>query len=76
MTAVQISFRYDGKIRLDLLARIQESHRDYGVRSLRIDDARRVITVEYDATRLDEKGVEAVLRRMRIPVVEMLSETT
>ncbi len=74
MTAVEITFRYQGRLRPELLPRTQESHRDFGIRRMKLDEPQNLITVEYDATRLDEKGVEAVLRRAGVPVVELLKK--
>jgi hypothetical protein len=70
MTAVEITFRYQGRLHPELLARTQEQHENFGIRRIQLDEAQQRITVEYDATRLDEKGVEAVLRRAGVPVVE------
>ena len=72
MTAVEITFRYQGQLRTELLPHTQEQHGYFGIRRIRLDEARKLITVEYDATRLDEKGVEAVLRRVGLPVVEQV----
>lgn len=70
MTAVQITFRYQGPFRPELLPRTQEYHGYYGIRQMKVDPDRNLITVEYDATRLDPNGVEAVLRRVGLPVLE------
>ena len=74
MTAVEITFRYQGQLRPELFPRTQEQHGYFGVRRIQLDEARKLITVEYDATRLDEKGVEAVLRRVGVAVIEQVSE--
>ena len=74
MTTVEIRFRYQGQLRTELLSRTQEQHDYFGIRRIQLDEARKLITVEYDATRLDEKGVEAVLRRVGVPVVEQVQE--
>lgn len=72
MTAVEITFRYQGRLKTELLARAQEHHSNFGIRRIQLDESQNLITVEYDATRLDEKGVEAVLRRVGVPVVEQV----
>lgn len=74
MTSVQLKFRYQGRVQPESIPRMHESHRDYGIRAIKIDEKQNVLTLEYDATRLDAKGVEAVLRRMGIPVVELVRE--
>ena len=75
MTSVQITFRYDGLIRPEMLPRTQERQDYFGIRKMRLDEANRLITVDYDATRLDAAGVTAVLRRVGIPVVERVPAT-
>ncbi len=74
MTTVEIRFRYQGQLRTELLPRTQEQHGYFGIRRILLDEARKLIIVEYDATRLDEKGVEAVLRRVGVPVVEQVQD--
>ncbi len=72
MTAVEITFRYQGRLKTELLAHTQEHHSNFGIRRIQLDESQNLITVEYDATRLDEKGVEALLRRVGVPVVEQV----
>lgn len=74
MTAVEITFRYQGRLRPEFLARTKEQHGYFGIRRIQLDESRNLVTVEYDATRLDEKGVEAVLRQVGVPVVEQVRE--
>lgn len=70
MTANQIRFRYQGTFQPQALPRTQEDHGFFGIRKMKLGPEQNVITVEYDATRLDPNGVEAVLRRVGVPVVE------
>ncbi len=70
MTAVEITFRYQGEIRPEMLPRTQEWQSYFGIRAIRLDEAQKLIRVEYDASRLDANGVESVLRRVGIPAVE------
>ncbi len=76
MTTVQITFRYKGDFDPEALPRTQEDHGNYGIRQIRVDSERRFVTVEYDATRLKEPQVAAVLRRVGVPVVEQVPAST
>jgi hypothetical protein len=68
MTAVEITFHYQGEVRPESLSRIRDKHSNFGVRKVQTDAGRKLITVEYDATRLDVSGVASVLRRAGIAV--------
>jgi hypothetical protein len=70
MTSVRIRFRYQKEFRPELLSQVQECHDNYGIRQVEVDAANRILTVEYDASRLDPAGVTAVLRRSGIPIAE------
>jgi hypothetical protein len=72
MTTVQITFRFQGEFRPEAAGRTQEYHSDFGIRRMEVDAGNQLITVEYDATRLDEAGVAAVLRRCGVPVTERM----
>jgi hypothetical protein len=63
MTCVEVSYDY-GMAPDDAVLRGMESIREvYGIRRLRVDDAAHRLTVEYDATRLNEATVANLLRR-------------
>lgn len=74
MTSVEIRFRYQGKVPPETWLRTQESHHRYGIRRLHLDEENHLIRVEYDATRLDERNVAAVLRGVGVPVVEQVTD--
>ncbi len=76
MTTVQITFRYQGEFLPEAAFRTQEYHANYGIRQMKVDDANRLVTVEYDATRLDAAGVAAVLLRCGVPVTERVQPAT
>ncbi len=76
MTTVQITFRYQGEFRPEAAFRTKEYHANYGIRQMKLDEANRLITVEYDATRLDAAGVAAVLRRCGVPLTETAQPAT
>ena len=63
MTCVEVSYDY-GMAPDDAVLRGMESIREvYGIRRLRVDDAAHRLTVEYDATRLNQATVSNLLRR-------------
>jgi hypothetical protein len=73
MTAVDVSFRYGtppGEAQMRALGTAREV---YGIRALRFDEKNKTIRVEFDATRLTEQNVEALLRRAGLDLTEKLS---
>lgn len=73
MTAVDVCFRYGmppGEAAMRALASAREV---YGIRALRFDEKNKTIRVEFDATRLNEKNVEALLRRAGLDLTEKVS---
>ncbi len=69
MTLVEITYELQSPLMLEQLRALGEFANTYGLRRFRVDEAKRRITVEYDASRLKETEVATVLRRARIPVV-------
>ena len=45
----------------------------YGIRRMRFDERGRTVRVEYDATRLNEATVEALLRKAGVDVRERVA---
>ena len=73
MTAVEVAFRY-GTIPGAMEMRAIDSLRDvYGIRRIRFDEKEKTVRVEYDATRLQENVVAALLRRAGIDLGEKLA---
>ena len=68
MTKVQVQFRLAGALDETLMQRIADAHGSYGIGRVRVDASGEHITVDYDATRLNPKEVEAVLRGAGIPI--------
>ena len=52
------------------LAKVREV---YGVRSLILDEAKKTVRVEYDATRLNEPMIHQLLRRAGLDIVERVT---
>jgi hypothetical protein len=74
MTSVVVVFRYQGKLGLRQAQNLGESYTYLGVRRLQVDESANSIAVEYDATRMDQHGVAALLRRIGIPITEPVQE--
>lgn len=73
MTSVDICFRYGvppGEAEMRALGSAREV---YGIRALRFDEKNKTIMVEFDATRLNEKNVEALLRRAGLDLTEKVN---
>ena len=68
MTAVVATFPYQGRLDLAQAQSLGSSYIHLGVRKIEIHEQEQTISVEYDATRMDQYGVAALLRRLRIPV--------
>lgn len=63
MTQLDVMYRFGtvpGEATATALAKVREV---YGVRNLQVNEAEGTVRVEYDATRLTEPAVHALLRR-------------
>ncbi len=72
MTQMDVKFRYElhpGEASMLALGKLKEV---YGIRRVLIDEEWKVITIEYDATRLSVPVIEQLLRRGGIDIVERL----
>ena len=75
MTAVDVCFRYGtppGDSEMRAIDRLWEV---YGIRRIAFDEAQHTISVEYDATRLNEATVHSLLRRAGVDVREQVTTT-
>ncbi len=73
MTTVDIVFRYAVQPS-EVVARALAGTKDvYGIRALHFDRAQSTLTVEFDATRLNEATVTSLVRRAGLQVVEQLT---
>jgi hypothetical protein len=72
MTALDVCFRYDmppGERELRALNAVREV---YGIRRLGFDEKNRTVTVEYDATRLNDDSVASLLRGAGLDLKEKI----
>ena len=68
MTLVEITYDLQSPLTPAQLRGLSAFASTYGLRSYRVDEFRNQITLEYDASRLDETAVAHVLRSAHIPV--------
>jgi hypothetical protein len=68
MTKVQAQFKLVKPLDADMSRRLANTSSLYGILRLQINPEQDGLTVEYDATRLKEKDVEAALKRAGVAV--------
>jgi hypothetical protein len=66
MTSVVARFEYQGALSGKVAQKLGESYTHLGVRKISVNEAERIIAIEYDATRMDQNGVAALLRRLGV----------
>ena len=72
MTQLEVCFRY-GAAPGEATMRAIDTMRDvYGVRRVTFDESQRTVRVEFDASRLKEPAIAALLRRAGIDLREKL----
>ncbi len=76
MTAIDVAYRYNGTLTPTQVRALSDAFAVYGVRRIAVDEAGQLITIEYDATRLNNESVAAVLRGCGIAVGEQVTPGT
>lgn len=74
MTLVEITYELQSALKPEQFRTLGEFANTYGLRRFRMDDGKRLLSFEYDASRLKETEVEHVLREARIPVVRRVAQ--
>lgn len=69
MTLVEVTYELQSSLRPDQLRALGEFANTYGLRRFRVDEKKKQISFEYDASRLKETEVAHVLSQARIPVL-------
>jgi hypothetical protein len=73
MTAVEVCFKY-GLQPTEVVMRSLDNVREvYGIRRIKFNEAEKTVRVEYDATRLNEDSVAALLKRSGLDLMEKLA---
>ena len=73
MTSLDVVFRYGRKPGAQELRAIDSLREVYGVRSVRFNEKEQTIRVEFDASRMKEDTVAALLRRAGVDLKEKLA---
>jgi hypothetical protein len=69
MTLVEVTYELSAPLRNEQLRALGDFANTYGLRRFRVDEAKLLLTFEYDASRLRETEVEHVLGQARIAVL-------
>lgn len=72
MTAVEVVFKYPVPPTETAMRAMDNLREVYGIRRIRFNEKERTVRVEYDATRLNEATVAALLRRTGFDLGEKL----
>ena len=70
MTLLDVVFRYGTPPSERVMRALNNAWEVYGVRKIKLDEKERTIRVEYDATRLNDEEIAAILRRAGIDLRE------
>ena len=72
MTLVEITYELQSSLKPEQLRVLGEFANTYGLRRFHVDEDKRTISFEYDASRLKETEVIHVLRQARIPILRRI----
>ena len=73
MTLVEVTYELQSPLNEDQLRRLGEFANTYGLRRFRLDDSKKQLSFEYDASRLRETQVAHALSQAQIAVARRLS---
>ena len=73
MTLVEITYELQSPLNEEQLRTLGAFANTYGLRRFRVDDSKKNLSFEYDASRLRETEVAHVLRQARIPVMRKVN---
>ncbi|HWR13698.1 MAG TPA: hypothetical protein VN577_02650 [Terriglobales bacterium] len=72
MTSLDVVFRYGQQPGADELRAIDTMREVYGIRSVKFNEKENTVRVEFDASRMKEDTVAALLRRAGVDLKERL----
>jgi hypothetical protein len=72
MTLVEATFELQSPLTAEQMSRLGAFANTYGLRRFRLDDTGKLLTLEYDASRLKEPQVAHVLGQVRIRVLRQV----
>jgi hypothetical protein len=73
MTLVEITYELQSPLTEPQLRRLGEFANTYGLRRFRVDGSKKLLSFEYDASRLRETQVAHVLGQASIPVTRKVN---
>lgn len=73
MTQLEVSYRYGNQPSEPEMRAIDDLRDVYGIRRVRFDQKEKTVRVEFDASRLKEPTVAALLRRAGVDVLERMA---
>ena len=72
MTLLDVAFRYGTPPREREMSALNNAWEVYGVRKIKLNEKESTIRVEYDATRLNDEEIAAILRRAGLDLREKI----
>ena len=73
MTQLDVAFRYGTPPGENELRALTYAREVYGIRKIEFDEEQNTVRVEYDATRLNDDSVAAILRRAGMELREKVA---
>jgi hypothetical protein len=73
MTSLDVVFRYGRKPGPEELRAIDSLREVYGIRSVKFNEKEQTVRVDFDASRMKEDNVAALLRRAGVDLTEKLT---
>lgn len=74
MTFMTVTYELQGRLETEQFRALGQFANTYGLQKFRFDEQTNRLHFDYDASRLQEKEVEHVLRAARIPVLRRVAE--
>jgi hypothetical protein len=72
MTQLDVLYRYGAAPTESAVLAMAKVREVYGVRRMQLDEAEKIVRVEYDASRLTEPVIHQLLRRAGLDIVETM----
>jgi hypothetical protein len=73
MTQLDVAFRYGTPPGENELRALTYAREVYGIRKIEFDEEQQTVRIEYDATRLNDASVAAILRRAGMDLQEKIA---
>jgi hypothetical protein len=73
MTLLEIKYALAAPLTTEQLKQLSEFSNTYGLRKFKLNDAKTILSFEYDASRLKETEVQHVLAQAKIAVAKRLN---